>query len=97
MLNHESTFWISTRFFGFAIPGSLMDVRYMFDADGNQSVPHREWILDFEQAISEVKAALKEQGRGDEFIGAKVGNLPDSISHGNAVTRVFIDHIHHHP
>jgi len=46
--------------------------KYMFDADGNQNVPHREWILDFEQAISEVKAALKEQGRGDEFIGAKI-------------------------
>jgi adenosine deaminase CECR1 len=45
----------------------------MFDADGNQNVPHREWILDFKQAISEVRAVLNEQGRGEEFIGAKVG------------------------
>ena len=50
-----------------------MDSRYMFDADGNQNVSHREWILDFKQAISEVRAVLNEQGRGEEFIGAKVG------------------------
>jgi len=45
---------------------------YMFDADGNENVPHREWVLDFEEAISEVKTALKEQGREEEFVGAKI-------------------------
>lgn len=50
-----------------------MDSRYMFDADGNQNVPHREWIFDFKQVICEVRAVLNEQGRGEEFIGAKVG------------------------
>ncbi|KAH9165420.1 hypothetical protein EDB89DRAFT_2116089 [Lactarius sanguifluus] len=45
--------------------------KYMFDADGNETVPHREWLLDFEQAISEVRAVLKEQGREEEFVGAK--------------------------
>jgi len=45
---------------------------YMFDADGTQNVPHREWVLDFEQAIRDVKTALKEQGREEEFIGAKI-------------------------
>jgi adenosine deaminase CECR1 len=45
----------------------------MFDADGNQNVPHREWILDFKQAIGEVRAVLNEQGREEEFVGAKVG------------------------
>ena len=50
-----------------------MNSRYMFDVDGKQNVPHREWILDFKQAISDVRAVLDEQGRGEEFIGAKVG------------------------
>ncbi len=50
-----------------------MVLRYMFDADGIQSVPHREWLLDFKQAIDDVRSVLKEQCRGDEFIGAKVG------------------------
>ncbi|KAI9448908.1 hypothetical protein BJY52DRAFT_1309800 [Lactarius psammicola] len=46
--------------------------KYMFDADGNETVPHREWLLDFGRAISEVRTTLKEQGREEEFVGAKV-------------------------
>jgi adenosine deaminase CECR1 len=61
-----------------------MDLRYMFDANGNQNVPHREWIMDFKQAISEVRAMLEEQGRGEEFIGAKVGKytVTECVRHG---------------
>jgi adenosine deaminase CECR1 len=43
----------------------------MFDADGERNVPHREWVLDFQQAISEVRTALKEEGREEEFIGPR--------------------------
>ncbi|KAN0140794.1 hypothetical protein V8E53_001238 [Lactarius tabidus] len=46
--------------------------KYMSDADGNETVPHREWILDFGRAIGEVRTMLKEQGREEAFIGAKV-------------------------
>ncbi|KAF8264217.1 adenosine deaminase-like growth [Lactarius quietus] len=46
--------------------------KYMFDADGSETVPHREWILDFGRAIGEVRTLLKEQGREEVFIGAKV-------------------------
>ena len=59
-----------------------MDMRYMFDADGTENVPHREWVSDFKQAIDEVRAVLNEQGRGDEFIGAKVGD--GACHHTNA-------------
>ncbi|KAH9010246.1 adenosine deaminase-related growth [Lactarius hengduanensis] len=45
--------------------------KHMFDADGNETVPHREWLLDFGEAISEVRAVLKEQGREEGFVGAK--------------------------
>lgn len=51
----------------------MMVLRYMFGADDIQNVPHREWLLDFKQAIDDVRSVLKEQCRGDEFIGAKVG------------------------
>jgi len=46
--------------------------KYMFDADGSETVPHREWMLDLGQAICEVRTMLKEQGRAELFIGAKV-------------------------
>ncbi|KAI0306408.1 adenosine deaminase-like growth [Multifurca ochricompacta] len=46
--------------------------KYMFDAEGEQTVPHREWLLDFEQAIREARKTLKEQDREEEFIGAKI-------------------------
>jgi len=46
--------------------------KYMSDADGNETVPHREWLLDFGRAISEVRRMLKEQGREEVFVGAKV-------------------------
>jgi adenosine deaminase CECR1 len=45
----------------------------MFDANGDETVPHREWLLDFGQAISEVRTMLKKQGREEVFVGAKVG------------------------
>jgi len=66
----------------------------MFDADGNQNVPHREWVSDFEQAISEVRRALKEEGREEEFIGAKVGG---HLITGQLLTDELIDHIHNDP
>jgi adenosine deaminase CECR1 len=36
---------------------------------------HREWLVLFDEVIGEVKASMKEQGREDEFIGAKVLEL----------------------
>ncbi len=53
----------------------------MFDADGNDTVPHREWLLDFGRAISEVRSTLKEQGREEVFVGAKVGESIGILSH----------------
>ena len=73
-----------------------MDSRYMFDTDGNQNLPHREWMLDFKQAIGEVRAVLNEQGRGEEFIGAKVGERT-SYHTRHVVTHMSTDHIHHRP
>jgi len=76
MWNHESTTPLGMKFIHtvfFSFPGISMGLRYMFDADGNHNVPHREWVLDFKQATSEVRAMLQEQGREEEFIGAKVG------------------------
>lgn len=67
----------------------------MFDADGNETVPHREWMLDLGQVIGEVKTMLKEQGREELFIGAKVGESIGIITtRGNTL---FIDDLYHFP
>ncbi|KAG9119192.1 hypothetical protein FRC07_005932 [Ceratobasidium sp. 392] len=36
--------------------------------DGTEDLAHREWLILFTEAIEEVKASMKEQGREDEFI-----------------------------
>lgn len=67
----------------------------MFDADGSETVPHREWILDFGRAIGEVRTMLKEQGREEVFIGAKVGeSIRIIITRGNTT---FIGDLYHCP
>lgn len=51
--------------------------RFMDDADGNHCIPHREWLIMFDEALKEVKEYMRKQGREDEFIGAKVSkNIP---------------------
>jgi len=44
----------------------------MWAADGQESVPHREWLIMFDRVVKEVKAEMEQKGRGGEFIGAKV-------------------------
>lgn len=44
----------------------------MFGEDGQENVPHREWLLMFEKIMNDVKDEMKNQGREDEFIGARV-------------------------
>ncbi|KAF8635817.1 hypothetical protein AX15_000017 [Amanita polypyramis BW_CC] len=46
--------------------------KYMVGADGQQNVPHREWLLIFERVLKEIKAELKRQGREGDFVGAKI-------------------------
>ena len=44
----------------------------MWDESGEQRVPHREWLIDFDQIVNEVKEEMKSRGRENEFIGAKI-------------------------
>ncbi|KAJ7286068.1 hypothetical protein C8J57DRAFT_656702 [Mycena rebaudengoi] len=46
--------------------------KYMFGADGQENVPHRDWLLIFDATQNRFKADLKRQGREDEFIGARI-------------------------
>ena len=46
--------------------------KYMYDADGREVVPHREWLTTFDRVLSEVKEELAKEGRQNEFVGAKV-------------------------
>jgi adenosine deaminase CECR1 len=51
----------------------------MVGEDGKENVPHRDWLLTFDRVLNEVKADMKQQGRGDEFIGARVSFLKDIL------------------
>lgn len=44
----------------------------MIGEDGEENVPHRVWVEIFDRVVKEVKAHLNAQGRGDEFVGAKI-------------------------
>jgi hypothetical protein len=44
----------------------------MIGADGQENVPHREWLLIFDRVLNEVMVEMKGQGREDEFFGARV-------------------------
>lgn len=44
----------------------------MMNADGEDTAPHREWLVVFDRIVNEVKATMAQQGREDEFIGCKV-------------------------
>jgi adenosine deaminase CECR1 len=44
----------------------------MVGADGQENIPHREWVEMFGNIMNEVKVDMKKKGREDEFIGARV-------------------------
>jgi adenosine deaminase CECR1 len=44
----------------------------MFGADGQENIPHREWLIIFGKVMNEVKDEMKKNGREDEFVGARV-------------------------
>lgn len=44
----------------------------MFRQDGQENIPHREWLFMFETVINEAKDDMKKKGQEDEIIGAKV-------------------------
>ena len=44
----------------------------MFDEHGEETIPHREWLQEYDRIMNEVKAELKAQNREDEFICSKV-------------------------
>ena len=46
----------------------------MSGPDGQENIPHREWLVTFDKVVNDIKEDLKKQGRGDEFVGARVSN-----------------------
>ena len=47
----------------------------MFGADGQENIPHRDWVRIFGEVVQDVKQEMKQQGREHAFLGAKVSNL----------------------
>lgn len=54
----------------------------MIGEDGQENIPHRDWLLTFDRVLDEVKAEMKQQGRGEEFIGARVSPLHNAAISG---------------
>ena len=52
----------------------------MYGADGQENVPHREWLVMFERVIDQVKAEMVELLRPNDFIGAKVSFFSQKCS-----------------
>ncbi|KAL1743471.1 hypothetical protein HDZ31DRAFT_83400 [Schizophyllum fasciatum] len=46
--------------------------RYMTGSDSQENIPHREWLKVFDRVLGEVKEELRQKGREDEFIGARI-------------------------
>ncbi|KIM79690.1 hypothetical protein PILCRDRAFT_74115 [Piloderma croceum F 1598] len=46
--------------------------KYMYGPDGQENVPHREWLIAFDKVVNDIKDDLKKQGREDEFVGARI-------------------------
>ncbi|CAA7271498.1 unnamed protein product [Cyclocybe aegerita] len=44
--------------------------KFMVGADGQDNIPHREWLVMFDRVLKEVKGEMAQQGRG--FIGARI-------------------------
>ncbi|KAF8163526.1 hypothetical protein B0H34DRAFT_327265 [Crassisporium funariophilum] len=46
--------------------------KHMYGADGQENVPHREWLVMFDRVLNEVRGEMAQQGRANEFIGARI-------------------------
>ena len=64
----------------------------MIGADGEENVPHREWLIAYDRVVNEVKAELAKQGRADEFVGSKVHTQTDPRYICVLITSV-VDHL----
>lgn len=45
----------------------------MCGVDGEVNVPHRQWLQMFDTVVQGLHAELANQGRQEEFVGARVG------------------------
>ena len=52
-----------------------MSDRYAFSENGEENVPHRVLLAEYDRILNEVKQEMRQQGREDEFIGSKVLNI----------------------
>ena len=56
----------------------------MFGADGQENIPHRDWLVAVDEAVKDVQAEMAKQGRANEFLGVKVRVLlSDSAAHAD--------------
>ena len=63
------------------IPHSLCFPRYMIGPDGEENIPHREWLMTYDRIVKEVKVELANRGRADDFIGSKVNSQNNALAY----------------
>lgn len=49
-----------------------MEIRCLIDESGRATVTSLEFVQMFDDAVKEIKADMDSQGRGDEFMGARI-------------------------
>ena len=52
---------------------------FMIGEDGQENIPHREWLLVYDSVMQEIKDELKAQDREGEFVGSKVSGVGDTF------------------
>jgi hypothetical protein len=67
----------------------------MFGPDGQENVPHREWLIIFNKVVNSIKDDLKKKGREDEFVGARVCHA--CLYLPTLTLLCLVDHLLHSP
>ena len=78
MSNQESTSDTS-EFTPFVFLKAQRFARHMYGADGQENVPHREWLVMFDRVINQVKSEMVSLDRPNDFIGAKVSFFSQKV------------------
>ena len=71
----------------------------MYGADGQENIPHREWLVMFDRVINQVKTEMVKLGRPNDFIGAKVSffftkSVLCSVYQGYRLYTLLFDSLH---
>jgi adenosine deaminase CECR1 len=68
----------------------------MYGVDGQENIPHREWLIAFDRVLKEVKDDFKSMDREDEFIGARVRKYTRLCLRCSPYLYLVLGYLQHH-